>query len=142
MFEITKEIQWDMGHRVAKHRNKCAHPHGHRYQLQLTIRGELHTESSDPSEGMVHDFCDVKSIMLRRVHDPLDHGFMICEDDHAMVEAFAGQDFKVIVVPFVPTAENIACWCYQQLKDCLPARVQIARCRVYETPHSWADFYP
>jgi 6-pyruvoyltetrahydropterin/6-carboxytetrahydropterin synthase len=41
MTEVTKIVEWDMGHRVPNHKSKCRNPHGHRYRLEVTIGGPL-----------------------------------------------------------------------------------------------------
>ncbi len=145
MVRVTKIIEWDMGHRVPNHKSKCRNPHGHRYRLELTLQGKLIARAGDSSEGMVFDFGDIKKLMTEKIHDVVDHGFMLYEGDdqlRAFFDSEAGSAFKYLVVPFIPTAENIAKWCYDELKDCFPNGVEIANCRVFETPNSWADFNP
>ena len=145
MIKVTKIIEWDMGHRVPNHKSKCRNPHGHRYRLELTLSGELVSTAGKSDEGMVFDFGDIKQAMVEHVHDIVDHGFMIYEGDEQMTAFFESQsdsDFKCLVVPFIPTAENIAAWCYDQLKDAFPQGVDIVNCRIFETPNSWADFQP
>jgi 6-pyruvoyltetrahydropterin/6-carboxytetrahydropterin synthase len=144
MIRITKVVEWDMGHRVPNHKSKCRNPHGHRYRLELTIAGELDQAAGSSSEGMVLDFGDVKNIMMSEVHDVLDHGFMYYEQDEVMADFFAhaGRDFHAIPVSFIPTAENIARWCGEQLHAAFGDSVTIENVRVFETPNSWADYRP
>src|SRR5690606_11168767 len=116
MYIINKEIQFDAGHRVPLHESKCKNPHGHRYRVVAHIEGELITEG--PESGMVRDFSIVKELLTKRVHNMYDHGFIIHELDTATLEAFkifefqgdlvSGYGWKVIVVPFIPTAECLA----------------------------------
>lgn len=142
--QITRIIEWDMGHRVPNHKSKCRNPHGHRYRLELTITGDLVNTPGDSAEGMVHDFGDVKQAMVEHIHDVLDHGFMLAEEDHHLIASLqqCNQDFRLIIVPFIPTAERIAQWCFEQLLDVFPASMQISRVRLFETPNSWADYIP
>ncbi|MFT5129377.1 MAG: 6-pyruvoyltetrahydropterin/6-carboxytetrahydropterin synthase [Rhodothermales bacterium] len=144
MISITKVVEWDMGHRVPNHKSKCRNPHGHRYRLELTIAGEVDTTAGASSEGMVVDFGDVKSVMMTRVHDVLDHGFMYYEHDPVMSGFFAtcGESFQAIPVDFIPTAENLARWCGEQLHEAFGPGVIIENVRVFETPNSWADYRP
>jgi len=133
-----------MGHRVPNHKNKCRHPHGHRYRLELTLKGELRRDPGSSDEGMVLDFGDIKEIMTQCIHDKLDHAFMIYEHDQ-LFAPFASQhqeELSFIRVPFIPTAENIIQWCYRELRHNIPDGVLISRLRLYETPNSWADFHP
>ena len=143
MVRITKTIEWDMGHRVPNHKSKCRNLHGHRYRMELTLAGELNSMAGDSSEGMVFDFGDIKQFMTANIHDVLDHGFMIYEHDEILTRFFDSvkeQEFRMLRVPFVPTAENIAQWCYEQLAGCFPAGIAIVSVRIYETPNSWAEY--
>lgn len=144
MIEVTKVIEWDMGHRVPNHNNKCRFPHGHRYRLEFTLAGETNAQLGDSSEGMVFDFGDIKNILLKNIHDVLDHSFMAYEGDKLFSQLHKQypQDTAIILVPFIPTAENIAVWCYEQVKNSFPHPLRISHLRLYETPNSWADLRP
>ncbi len=138
MFVINKEIQFDAGHRVPLHASKCKNPHGHRYRVVAYIDGELITEG--PESGMVRDFSIVKQLLTERVHDVYDHGFIIHEDDAVMYHALNdnNEDWKVIIVPFIPTAECLAEAIYWDLKENgLP---NLRKIDVWETPTSCASF--
>ncbi len=144
MLEITKSIEWDMGHRVPNHKHKCRNPHGHRYRLEMTVSGLISQEKGTSQEGMVHDFGDIKQSLLANICTRLDHCFMASEEDaiFASLSKNEGKDLNIVLVPFVPTAENIVVWCYERLKDSLPAHLQIVRLRLFETPTSYAEFFP
>lgn len=133
-----------MGHRVPNHKNKCRNPHGHRYRLELTLKGSVNQSQGQSDEGMVVDFGDIKELLKSCIHDPLDHGFMIHEHDKLISALNDNQieEFSFIKVSFIPTAENIILWCFQQLNPKIPAGICISRMRLYETPNSWADFSP
>jgi 6-pyruvoyltetrahydropterin/6-carboxytetrahydropterin synthase len=152
MYEITKEIEFDAGHRVPLHASKCKNPHGHRYRVQAGILGELITEG--PESGMVRDFSIVKELLTEYAHDKYDHGFIVADHDELMLMALgelndddtpvnheAGEvgrwGWKVIVVPFVPTAECLAKAIYDDVKPHLPGLQFI---RLWETPTSMAEY--
>ena len=99
---ISKEIEFDAGHRVPLHESKCKNPHGHRYRLKVEIEGKLITEG--PESGMVRDFSIVKQLMMERIHDVYDHSFIISNADLEMIDAFeaVGADWKIHIVDFVP----------------------------------------
>jgi 6-pyruvoyltetrahydropterin/6-carboxytetrahydropterin synthase len=147
VYRITKEVQFDAGHRIPDHESKCRNPHGHRYKVEATIAGDLRTGGSD--NGMVLDFGDLKNLMMEYIHDVLDHGFIVYHNDvlmwHALNAAFqlGGYDWKIIEFPYIPTAENLALWCFEQLEG----PVQEMHCMldsvtVYETPTSKATYIP
>lgn len=138
MYTINKEIQFDAGHRVPLHESKCKNPHGHRYRVVAYIVGELITEG--PESGMVRDFSIVKQLLTERVHDVYDHGFIVHKDDEDMRSALdhGNADWKVIEVPFIPTAECLAKSIYDDLKaNGLPTLLRI---EVWETPTSCAAY--
>lgn len=142
MMHVTRTIEWDMGHRVPEHCSKCRNPHGHRYRLDLTVAGKIHEEPGS-AQGMVIDFAEIKRALSERVHDVLDHSFMVYEDDEAMAAFYREHpDLRHVFVPYVPTAENICRWCYEQLREALPPSVSIVRLRIFETPNCWADYLP
>ena len=141
MLEITKVIQWDMGHRIPQHKSQCKHPHGHRYVLEATLTGPLEDTEGHGEEGMVYDFGDFKKLMMEAVHDPLDHSFMFHHKDPIMADFFGkNPELQAVQVPFIPTAENIVRWCYERIQALLPKELQLKSCRLYETPNSWADY--
>ena len=135
---ISKEIEFDAGHRVPLHESKCKNPHGHRYRLKVEIEGKLIKEG--PETGMVRDFSIVKQLMMERIHDVYDHSFIISNADLEMIDAFeaVGADWKIHIVNFVPTAECLAKHFYDLLKDDL----EIVQIQLWETPTSCATFVP
>lgn len=144
MIEITKSIEWDMGHRIPNHKSKCRNPHGHRYKLEVTLAGPVSTERGASHEGMVYDFGDIKQHLMDKVHAQLDHCFLASEEDLVFAPLAKNESLglKIILVPFVPTAENILLWCYQLLMQDYPATVPIVRLRLFETPSSYVEYIP
>jgi len=150
-YTVSKEVEFDAGHRVPNHSSKCRNPHGHRYRLRVTIDGSLVTTPGASDEGMLADFGDLKAIMTDKVHDVLDHGFIVYEGDEAMSFALnvtgmaphsvAKEDFKVIVVPFIPTAENLAKWCWEQIEERVrDMGFNMFKVELWETPTSLATY--
>ena len=137
---ITREIGIDMGHRVTYHGSKCKNLHGHRYTIQATCVGPLYTEGEQ--QGMVLDFGFLKEEMMAEIDEPCDHGMCLWLEDswtrkflatvndkdceivreaveakgYCAVQSDAG---KYYIVPFVPTAENLAKHWYTRLKACV-----------------------
>lgn len=134
-FLISKEIEFDAGHRVPLHESKCKNPHGHRYRVRALVHGELITEG--PESGMVRDFSIVKQLLTEYVHDKYDHAFIVHEEDIDLIQLFQRHGWKHVVVPFYPTAECLAKSIYECLKQHLPGLVDII---VWETPTSTASY--
>jgi 6-pyruvoyltetrahydropterin/6-carboxytetrahydropterin synthase len=138
-FIVEKEVQFDAGHRVPNHASKCANPHGHRYRVLVGVRGDLiDPTSSNPEAGMVIDFGEIKKILEVYVHDVYDHGFIVQDTDVTLGTFLSGEGYKVIVVDFPPTAEELAQRIYNQLVWVLSG---LAYVKVWETPTSCA-IYP
>lgn len=138
---ITKIVEFDLGHRIPNHDSKCKNPHGHRYRLEVTVGGDISEEVTSSSEGMVMDFGNIKKIMTEEIHDVLDHGFVYYKND-AIMKAFYDEhrDLKSIEVGFIPTAENLANWCYEILFVIFNAGgIILEKVVLYETPNSWAE---
>jgi 6-pyruvoyl tetrahydropterin synthase/QueD family protein len=104
----SKTIEFDAGHRVARHGSKCANPHGHRYAVTLNVDGLVRSDDSE-EDGMVTDFGRLKTFLTLNVHDRFDHGFIVAYDDAPMLAALTiGPPWKVIILGGTPTAENLA----------------------------------
>ena len=141
---VTKEIQFDAGHRVPLHKSKCRNPHGHRYRVVAEVQGPLQTEGS--STGMVYDFGNLKAI-LQSVHDRFDHGFIAWSGDAALLPFIPfpesdEEEWKVIIVNYHPTAENLAEDIYGFVWSWLPSTVELLSITVWETPTSSATYRP
>lgn len=140
---ITKEINIAMGHSVTNHNSRCKNIHGHDYRIEVTVGGEIITTPGASDEGMIIDFKDVKEVMLQELDLVFDHGFVLWkEDPRASVFAmWRNEGQKVILVDFIPTAENLAKHWFNLLKSALEKRrVQLKQIKVWETPSSTATY--
>jgi 6-pyruvoyltetrahydropterin/6-carboxytetrahydropterin synthase len=141
---ISKEVEFDAGHRVPTHGSKCRSPHGHRYRIRATCEGPIVDDPASTDHGMLVDFGDVKALLTERVHDRFDHAMIVWEDDRTLAVAMARDGWKVAWFPYVPTAENLARWCYELLEPLIADRfrdgLRLVEIAVWETPTSVA-FY-
>ena len=147
MLTITKRLEFDAGHRIPDHKSKCRNLHGHRYALEITLEGEPVDVPGASDNGMLMDFSDVKQIALQHLVDVWDHAFIVYEGDAAMQLLLSGlPDHKTVVVPKIPTVENLAMVAYEILAPHYTRRfgkqLTLAKVRLYETPTSWADYAP
>jgi len=141
--KIVKIIQWDMGHRVLNHRSVCKGIHGHRYKAEICLEGELIVDSGSSEEGMVIDFSDIKKIAQKFIQNKLDHGFMVWDQDDELLDFFKhSKGHKLVIVPFTPTAENVAAYIFQKLKnefsDKFKTGLHLHSVKLWETPSSYA----
>ena len=89
--------------------HKCARMHGHSYQIELTIEGEV-----DPERGWLMDFAEIDEYATPLVRQ-LDHQLL------NEIDGLAN-----------PTSELLAAWWWQHLAQ-LPGLVEVV---VSETPTS------
>lgn len=125
---VSRYIEFDAGHRVARHGSKCANLHGHRYRLTVTVAGEI-LEDESAEHGMVIDFARVKAALMV-LHDRWDHRFLLGVDDphKGALSGLPG----LVVLPVQPTAENLAALAMRELSDLL-APLEVVRVEMQET---------
>ena len=141
--KIGKVIQWDMGHRVLNHRSVCKGLHGHRYKAEICVEGDLVEKKDASEEGMVIDFADIKKTAQKFIQEELDHAFMVWEKDIELLEFFKNsKGHKPVIVSFTPTAENVAAYIFNQLKDkftdVFKTGLHLQSVKLWETPSSYA----
>lgn len=160
---IKRKIEIDMGHRVPNHKSKCRNFHGHRYVIVAGVDDKIITTQGSSDEGMVIDFGDLKEILMHYIDSKFDHGFVMYEKDkyaevfkvlqkgglfeHQDIEEWKELDStdeniqKIIFVPFIPTAENLAKYWFEIIEGPLKERgIKLKLLEVWETPNSVAIY--
>lgn len=121
MFEVSVEETFAAAHALRGYKGKCENVHGHNYRVQITVEGpEL------DSIGLLVDFADVKHL-LRAVVKKLDHQFL---ND---LEPFTALN---------PSAENVAKYFYDEIREELNPEIRIGQVKVWETDTSSAVYRP
>jgi len=110
---VTKEFTFDAAHKLTKYHGKCEKLHGHTYKLQVTVEGQ------PDDEGMVMDFVELKTLVTKKVLDKLDHSYL-----NDLLEN--------------PSAENIAVWIWEQLKN--DVKGNLYEVKLWETPTSFVTY--
>ncbi len=104
---------------------KCARPHGHghNYLLDVTVRGSI-----DRRTGMLCDLEGLKRLVDDLIVEPFDHTFL-----NKDIPYFAD---------CVPTAENIALYISDTLKDPIKKLgAQLHKIKLQESPNNAAEVY-
>ncbi len=117
------------GHRVANHESKCSHLHGHNYRVTFDCAAE-----SLDSVGRVIDFSIIKTTLCAWLEEHWDHHFLVWAED-PIKDALLAIDPTVVVVPFNPTAENMAIYLAETVAPAVLAgtSVTVVRVTVEET---------
>lgn len=103
MITASRYHDFSAGHRVAGHENKCAHLHGHNYRVHFTLAAtELDTV------GRVLDFSVIKSKLCMWLEESWDHKMILWKEDPIIDDLRGIVPQDIVIVPFNPTAENMA----------------------------------
>jgi 6-pyruvoyltetrahydropterin/6-carboxytetrahydropterin synthase len=120
--------------------------HGHRYRWEAEIEGDVVTERGVSEEGMLIDFSDISHILTEYIHDVVDHAFVVYQGDDEARTALSslGSEHRTVVVSFIPTAENLAKWAFEQIENKITSsygnKLRLVAMHVRETPKSWASW--
>jgi len=144
--EITARMEFDSGHRIPNHKSSCKNLHGHRYAIEVTLKGDIIDKENESDYGMVMDFKDAKELIRKTIVEPWDHAFIVFEQDLEVINFLNTlDDHKTVILKKVPTAENMALIAMQLLKDSFQKKygeqITPVKVRLYETPNNWADTY-
>lgn len=113
--KIAATFSFEAAHRLPKlpDGHKCKNLHGHNYQLEVAVDGDL-----DP-RGFVMDYAELEDIVnpiVRRI-------------DHRYLNEIEGLEN--------PTSEVMAQWFMSQIKPHLVGKM--VTLRIYETPRYWVE---
>ena len=130
MITVERYHDISMGHRVVGHESKCRHLHGHNYRIHFVCSAS----ELDPL-GRVIDFSEIRDRLCMWLEEHWDHRMMIWSEDPLLPELQRLVPGDLCVVPFNPTAEQIAIHLVsvvgpEQLKG---SGITLLECRVVET---------
>ena len=137
MIKCTRRIEFDAGHRIIGHQNKCQYLHGHRYVLEITIAAKNTDEL-----GMVVDFGLIKDLAKGWIDENFDHSLILHQDDKEIgqkIESHTGQ--KVYYLKNNPTAENIALHLKNEIFPKLfeNQKFFVTSIKLFETPNCFVE---
>ncbi|MEJ2215689.1 MAG: 6-carboxytetrahydropterin synthase [Gemmatimonadota bacterium] len=130
---VTRRVHFSAAHRLAREdwpaeRNRsvfglCSNPnwHGHNYELDVTVEGEI-----DPETGYVLDLKVLKRLVQERVVSDVDHRNLNL--DVAWLEGV------------MPTTENLIVAIWRRLSSALPEHVRLVRLVLWETSRNYVEY--
>lgn len=133
MYTVKTKECFDAAHFLAGYNGKCRNLHGHRWQVEVQVQAQ-----ELDAGGMVVDFTDLKKD-LRQLAEEFDHCMIIEKGSlrESTMKALAEEQFRVVEVPFRPTAERFAKYFYERLYDMGHA---VKKTCVFETPNNCASY--
>jgi len=98
---VKVAFDFEAAHKLPNHAGKCRELHGHSYHLVVGVERPV-----APATGMAIDFADLKQIVRREDEDRLDHTYVNDRIEN-------------------PTAEVMAIWIWNALRDPLPGLAEV-----------------
>lgn len=139
---ITKIFNFEMAHALHGYKGKCAHIHGHSYQLTVTVLGSTISQEGHPNLGMVMDFSDLKKLVNEEIITVFDHALVLKDTDPLLMafETNAIENRQIIKTSYQPTCENMLVDFAQRLGARISAPLMLHSMMLQETPSSYASW--
>jgi len=135
MMYITRRERFNAAHKLYREEwtleqneaifGKCSNPnwHGHNYELFVTVKGNV-----DPKTGFVMDLKELKSIIMTRVIDKVDH-----RNINLDVDFMQGK---------IASTEVLAMEIFNQLRPHIEAhQVKLHSIRLHETENNYVEYF-
>ena len=137
MYILKAEHRFDSAHFLSDYEGKCSNIHGHRWRVEIEVQSETLVNGGQ-LDGMVIDFGDLKRDVKDMV-DFYDHSLIIQKETmrKETLNCLIEDGFKLIEVKFRPTAENLAAFFFNCMKE---KGYNVKRATVYETPTNSAAY--
>ena len=134
---IMRRIKFCAGHRLHRHGGKCEFFHGHNYVADFYV-----TADEVDDVGRVIDFADLKKLFKGWLDEHWDHGFVLNKtDDNGIAAVKMVEPCKYFVLPYNPTAENMAIYLLYEVCPKLLAATGATATKVviWETEEAFAE---
>jgi 6-pyruvoyltetrahydropterin/6-carboxytetrahydropterin synthase len=134
---IMRQIRFCAGHRLLGHEGACANFHGHNYLAEIEVAGD-----KQDNVGRVIDFSDLKRRCKGWIDEHWDHSFLLWDqDDNAIAAIKAVKPSRLFLLPYNPTAENMAKYLFEVACPKLleGTGVKAIAVRIWESDQSFAE---
>lgn len=139
MLRLTKIFQFEMAHALNGYEGACRYIHGHSYTLHVTVTNGQTDDDYIPAPGIIVDFKELKKIVSTAVIKNFDHRLLLSEQYIKANVALSSCE-NLVVMEAEPTAENMLIFIRRALAKALPAGVQLATLKLFETADSYAEW--
>ena len=116
---VGKEFTFDAAHHLPGYDGPCAKVHGHTYKLIVEVSGPPAKFKSEPYDGIICDFSDLKRVVENEIIRWYDHSNMNDLLAHPTAENIVNRISRTLLLFFKDTLERV---------------------RLYETPTSYAEW--
>ena len=132
MYGLKVEEHFDGAHFLTDYHGTCENLHGHRWRVVVSI--ETKKLQGAKSSGGDRPDATMRDMVL-------DFGVFKHEGSlkPATIAALEGEGFTLSILPFRTTAENLARWFFDQLKE---RGLPVSQVEVDETPNNRAFYAP
>jgi 6-pyruvoyltetrahydropterin/6-carboxytetrahydropterin synthase len=137
MYHLKTEQSFDAAHFLKGYAGKCSNLHGHRWRVVARVSAQT-LDQEGQTRGMLVDFSTLKKD-LKALCEELDHS-LIYEHGSlrpATVAALKEEQFRLVEVPFRPTAEEFSRFFFEKLTA---QGYPVTLVEVYETPANSACY--
>ncbi|NLJ81960.1 MAG: 6-carboxytetrahydropterin synthase [Bacteroidales bacterium] len=139
---VTKIFHFEMAHALIDYKGLCKNIHGHSYQLEVCVSGNINQHTNPAQKGMVMDFSDLKNIVEKHIIKRYDHALILNKKTDPELLKLLKTNYKnIIVVDYQPTSEQLLVEFAKELKLHLPAYVKLHHIQLSETQSSFATWY-
>ncbi len=139
---VTRKFSFEMAHALYEYDGLCRNIHGHTYNLEVCLLGDVKNEAGHPKDGMVIDFGKLKGIVKKSIVDVYDHTLLVNSlFPEESILAFRKATERLIVLDFQPTTENLVLHFGHILQQELPSNVSLFSLRLFETSNSFAEWF-
>ena len=112
MFTLSVQKEISAAHQLRDYDGPCARIHGHNWKIKIEVQADKLDHV-----GIAIDFTDIEDLLWK------------------IIGAYDHSNFNEIE-PFDrinPTAENIACYIYEEMKKLLPSGIDMKSVQLWET---------
>lgn len=120
MLTVSREERFCAGHRLVGDEGLCSNPHGHNYQLEVSVTGEINPET----KLLVH--CDYLKRAVRDLIEKVDHGFLVSSSDQELLDIWEKLGWKHVVIEGETSMENLVIWMVEEIRKKLKETLESA----------------